>query len=150
MQPEVPEQKTKMALFFRFEEGFDVADHLQVISQTASYVPAHWKLTTAERRHIVTAFEQSYNYAGECIEFAFSASMSTNQVKRWQLILNGLASKLEGTEWDIDADKGMKPRCVLACGGLEQDVVKAAAAYRERLDANVGANPESIHSAPRM
>src|SRR3546814_3143553 len=102
MQPEVPEPKTKMALFFRFEEGFDVADHLQVISQTASYVPAHWQLTTAERRRIVREFEQPYNYAGECIEFAFSASMSANQVKRWKLILNGLATKLEGTEWVID------------------------------------------------
>src|SRR3546814_924574 len=116
MQPEVPEPKTKMALFFRFEEGFDVADHLQVISQTASYVPAHWQLTTAERRRIVREFEQPYNYAGECIEFAFSASMSANQVKRWKLILNGLATKLEGTEWVIDADKGIKPRCVLEIG----------------------------------
>src|SRR3546814_13979735 len=76
--------------------------------------------------------------------------MSANQVKRWKLILNGLATKLEGTEWVIDADKGIKPRCVLACGGLEQDVVNTAVTYRERLDTNAGNSPGASHSAPRM
>src|SRR3546814_16526970 len=72
--------------------------------------------------------------------------MSANQVKRWKLILNGLATKLEGTEWVIDADKGIKPRCVLACGGLEQDVVNTAVHYRERLDTNACYSPGARHS----
>src|SRR3546814_7113555 len=76
--------------------------------------------------------------------------MSANQVKRWTLILNGLANKLEGTEWVIDADKGIKPRSVLACGGVEQDVVNTAVTYRERLDTNAGTSTGARHPDPCM